>query len=89
MGDNPEKTCERCGGKFIPTIHNKWQRFCKTCSPIQTKERKKKEYEARTTIKTTIYLSPKEKKFLQTHGINLSKLVRETIKKYQKALEPL
>ena len=75
-----EKLCERCNAPFIPSVHKTWQRFCNGCKLLHTKERKNREYQERKIYKTTVYLSPKEKKIITKYGLNLSKFVKQRLR---------
>lgn len=82
-----EKNCAKCGEIFIPTVHKTHQRYCKKCGIIAAKERRKLGYQSRRNFHTTIRINSTERSIIRRYGINLSKLVREVLYKYDRALK--
>lgn len=82
-----ERKCQKCGERFIPTVHKNHQKYCKKCGLISAKEKRSLCYRTKRNFHTTIRINTTEKAIIKKYGINLSKFVREMLYKYDKALK--
>lgn len=86
---NNNRPCWKCGEFFIPTVHKNHQKYCKRCGVIAAKEKKQLGYRTRRHFHTTIRINTTERAIIRKYGINLSKLVRNTLYQYDRALKEI
>lgn len=82
-----ERQCQKCGERFIPTIHKSHQKFCQKCKNLAEKDRKKRNYQLNKYRHTSVRLTTKNAEFVRNNGISIGKFVNKKIEEMRKMMQ--